>query len=114
MNQPAEAPEKHAAPLWHARPPGAVMAALGSSEEGLSVAEAEARLSRHGPNRIERSRGESPLSLLWRQINNPIVWVLLGATVLALAVGKSTDALVVLSAVVANAVIGFVQEHRAG
>ena len=114
MTSTGETRESVSPPAWHAQPSGAVLSLLESAERGLSEAEAEARLGRHGPNRIERARGESPLTLLWRQINNPLVWVLLGATALALAVGKGTDALVVLSAVVINAVIGFVQEHRAG
>jgi len=112
MNRPLEAHLSSAAPPRHARAPETFLATLASGEQGL--AEAEDRLRRYGPNRIERSRGESALSLLWRQVNHPIVWVLLGAAALALAAGKGTDVLVVLSAVVVNAVIGFVQEHRAG
>ncbi|MCB8573732.1 hypothetical protein LJE06_21790, partial [Bilophila wadsworthia] len=54
------------------------------------------------------------LELLWRQLNNPLIYVLLGATVLSLALGKTVDALVVLAAVVVNTVIGFLQEYRAG
>jgi magnesium-transporting ATPase (P-type) len=51
---------------------------------------------------------------LWRQINNPLIWLLLGAVGLAIALGKVTDGLVVLSVVLINAVIGFIQEFKAG
>ena len=54
------------------------------------------------------------LQLLWRQINNPLIWVLLGSGTLAVVLGKMTDGLVVLAVVVINAIIGFIQEFKAG
>ncbi|MDD2468620.1 MAG: HAD-IC family P-type ATPase, partial [Desulfobulbus sp.] len=54
------------------------------------------------------------LQLLWRQINNPLIWVLLGSGTLAVALGKFTDGMVVLAVVVINALIGFIQEYKAG
>jgi Ca2+-transporting ATPase len=52
--------------------------------------------------------------MLWRQLNNPIGWLLIAAGVVAVALNKYTDAAVVFGAVVINAVIGFIQEYRAG
>ena len=52
--------------------------------------------------------------MLLRQINNPLIWVLIGAGALAVGLGKAIDDAVVLSVVVANAVVGFLQEFRAG
>ena len=52
--------------------------------------------------------------LLWRQINNPLIWVLLGSGTLAAALGKMTDGLVILAVVLINAIIGFLQEFKAG
>ncbi|MBN1208963.1 MAG: hypothetical protein JXB05_29160 [Myxococcaceae bacterium] len=47
---------------------------LASKEDrGLPSTEAAARLQKHGPDVLQRSRGPSLLSLVWRQINNPIV-----------------------------------------
>ncbi|HEU6444638.1 MAG TPA: cation-transporting P-type ATPase, partial [Gaiellaceae bacterium] len=99
---------------WHARPSEDVLTLLGSGAGGLSTAEAAARLARHGENAMPRARGDGPLRLLWRQIHNPLIWVLLGAATLAIALGKTLDGLVVLGVVVANAAIGFLQEFRAG
>ncbi|MGZ3461503.1 MAG: cation-translocating P-type ATPase, partial [Archangium sp.] len=101
-------------PSWHALPPEAVLEALHGHPEGLSEAEARARLERQGPNVLQQVAGESPLKLLWRQVNNPLIWVLLGSAGLAIALGKVTDGLIVLAVVVLNTLIGFVQEFRAG
>jgi magnesium-transporting ATPase (P-type) len=92
-----------------------VLRDLGTSAEGgLDGAEAERRLGEFGPNVLDRQSGEGPWTILWRQINTPLIWVLLASSALAFALGEHLDALVVLAVVVLNTLIGFVQEYRAG
>jgi len=98
----------------HARAADEVLVAMKSSESGLSAAEAQQRLAEHGPNVIKHGKRETPLALIGRQVNNPLIWVLLGSSVLAILMGKTTDGLVVLCVVVLNTLIGFIQELRAG
>ena len=62
---------------------------------------------------LERAGGEGVLTILWRQINSPLIWVLIASAALAVAVGKVTDGIVVLAVVLLNSLIGFVQEYRA-
>jgi len=100
--------------VWHALAPDRVLESLGTTVEGLRGPEAAQRLAQLGPNVLERAANDGLLVLVWRQINNPLVWVLIGSTVLAVALGKVADGLVVLAVVVLNSIIGFVQEHRAG
>jgi Ca2+-transporting ATPase len=80
---------------------------------GLTQAEAQARLATHGPNQLV----SKPPRPAWRkfldQFRNFLVIVLLGAAVLAGAVGDLKDALVITIVVVLNATLGFFQEHRA-
>jgi Ca2+-transporting ATPase len=105
---------KAAVSPWHTLSPEAAFQELISSETGLSQDQAQTRLQLHGPNQIKRKPKDSVLQLLWRQINNPLIWVLLGSGTLAVVLGKMTDGLVVLSVVVINAIIGFIQEFKAG
>ena len=98
---------------WHALPPEQVFEQLESGTKGLTDEQARERLLRHGPNVLERHKGEGPLRLLWRQVNSPFIWVLIVSAVLAVVMGKVTDGLVVAAVVVLNTVIGFVQEFRA-
>jgi len=107
------APARDAA-HWHAATGEEVLAALGSSACGLTAEEAAERLRRDGANVLARQRADGPLTLLWRQIDNPLVWVLIGSAAIAVALGKPRDGLVVMAVVVLNTIIGFVQEHRAG
>lgn len=99
---------------WHAAESSEVLNLIESSENGLSVAEAKKRLSEFGKNLIQRDKGDGVLKLLWGQINNPLIWVLIGSGTLAVLLGKITDGLVVLSVVVINTIIGFIQEYKAG
>jgi len=109
LEQPAGIPF-----AWHATPAGEVLEALASHEDGLDADDAARRLAAHGPNVIPLAGADGALRVLVRQINNPLIWVLIGAGALAIALGKRIDGVVVLGVVVANALIGFVQEFRAG
>jgi Ca2+-transporting ATPase len=99
---------------WHSHETDKVFRGIRSSANGLSFAEAKERLAEYGENKIIRKKKDGPFKLLWRQINNPLIWVLLGSSAVAAIVGKITDGLVVLSVVVINTIIGFFQEFKAG
>src|SRR5690606_415859 len=101
-------------PQWHTLSPDETLRLLSSTEDtGLTSADAKERLAKHGPNLLQRHQSEGPLVILWRQINNPLIWVLNGSAALAMALGKVTDGAVVLAVVAINTLIGFFQEFRA-
>jgi len=99
---------------WHALPAREVLEALHTDPDGLSPDEAARRLREQGANELARSGGDGPWRMLWRQFNNPIGWLLLAAGVVAVVLHRYTDSAVVFGAVIINAVIGFIQEYRAG
>jgi Ca2+-transporting ATPase len=99
---------------WHAISAGDAVQRLNSdARRGLSTAEAAARLAQVGENRL----AEAPPRPKWRafldQFKNVLILVLIGAAVLAGAIGDTTDAVVILVVVVFNAALGFWQEARA-
>ena len=98
---------------WHAEPAGDVLAALGTGLEGLAPEEVDARRKRFGPNRLEAARKRSEILRFLVQFNNLLIYVLLAAAALALAIGEIADAAVVLAVVLLNAIIGYIQEGRA-
>ncbi|MCX7645716.1 MAG: HAD-IC family P-type ATPase [Rhodobacteraceae bacterium] len=100
-------------PAWHEQSADGVLAALKSGPEGLSPAEAAARLARHGPNALPPPRRTPwPLRLL-AQFHNALIYFLLAAGVAALALEHAIDAAVIFGVVVINAFIGFIQEGKA-
>lgn len=82
-------------------------------KQGLDAAEAAARLLRHGPNRLAETAPRPAWLRFLDQFKSLLILLLLGAAVLAGAVGDLKDTLVIASVVLLNAALGFVQEYRA-
>jgi Ca2+-transporting ATPase len=80
---------------------------------GLTSAEAARRRARYGPNAIAQGRATPPLAILARQFRSPLVLILFIAAALAAALGETIDAAAILTIVLVNGVLGFVQEWRA-
>lgn len=99
---------------WHSLSHAAVTELLKSSAEGISSKEAADRLKKEGRNTLIRRGREGVLKILIRQFLSPLVYILIVATILAIAMGKVTDGIVVFSVILINAIIGFIQEYQAG
>ena len=86
---------------------------LASSPDGLSQAEAEKRLAQYGPNEIEEKETNAFLKFLsyfW----GPIPWMIEVAVILSAVAQHWPDFGIILVLLVANAVVGFWEEHQAG
>ncbi len=80
---------------------------------GLSSEAATGRQKEYGPNRLKEIPPRSHWLLLLDQFKGFLILVLIGAAVLAAAIGNLGDAVVILVVVLINAVLGFSQEYRA-
>ncbi len=92
------------------RPPD-VLRILKTSTSGLSSAEASQRLLREGPNQIRERESRWSATLL-RQFATPLVGLLVAASVISFILGETADALTVIGILVANGLLGFIQEFR--
>ena len=79
---------------------------------GLSRAEAAARLSRDGPNEVAEKRTH-PLARFATKFWGVSAWMLELIAVLSFLLDKTADLWVALALLLANAVIGYMQESRA-
>ncbi len=87
--------------------------ALESSSDGLAQAEAQKRLAQYGPNEIEERKTNSLLKFLsyfW----GPIPWMIEAAVILSAAARHWPDFAIIFLLLLANAVVGFWEEHQAG
>lgn len=101
-------------PAWHAQTHDAVLRAWSVTDRtGLSHDEAVKRLDEYGPNRLAGTKPRSAWVRLLLQFHNPLIYVLLAAGIVTLLLRDFIDASVILSVVLINALIGFVQEGRA-
>ena len=98
---------------WHALKFTEVFEQLGATKEGLTNAEAKARLQKYGPNVLPEDKRPSIFSIFWRQLRSPMVYVLLIAALITAVLREFVDMGVILAAVVVNAAIGFWQEWKA-
>jgi len=87
---------------------------------GLRDAEVEARRLRHGPNALTARPPVPAWRKLLAELNDPLVYLLIGAVVVSFAAwwfegahGWPFEAMVVLGIVLANAVLGYVEESKA-
>lgn len=98
---------------YHAMSVEAVLAAVEAHASGLSAPEAARRLSRYGANRLPEPPRRSAILRFLSHFHNVLIYVLLGAAAITAALGHLVDSSVILAVVIANAIIGFIQEGRA-
>ncbi|WP_304341323.1 cation-translocating P-type ATPase [Metaclostridioides mangenotii] len=105
--------ESHGRMPWHSKNIDEVYKSLQTSKEGLSDAEAAKRLEKNGPNELRQKPSKKIWQMLWSQITDPMVLILIGAAAFSFILKEWTEAFVILTIVVLNAVIGIVQEKKA-
>jgi Ca2+-transporting ATPase len=100
--------------IWHQESVESVLRELGSDKErGLGAGAASDRLKKYGPNVLVSKKRRGPLRMLLDQFTDFMILVLLAACVISAIIGDVKDSLAILTILVINAVIGFVQEYRA-
>ncbi|RFC36504.1 MAG: Ca2+-transporting ATPase [Candidatus Nitrotoga sp. LAW] len=82
-------------------------------EQGLADKEVTVRLARYGSNKLRKGRRFSALVIFVSQFKSLVIWVLIGAAVVSAALGETADGIAIITIVILNAVIGFIQEYRA-
>ena len=99
---------------WHALSTNEVTKRLATdTEKGLEAAEASSRLQKYGPNRLPEGKKRGPFVRFLAQLNNILVYVLLGAGFVKLMLGLWLDAGIIFGVVILNALLGFIQEGKA-
>jgi len=90
-----------------------VLKQLKSHSSGLSRKEVQNRLLEHGLNKLPETKADSLWVVFGRQFKNPLIYVLLAASLIFFLLGEQVDGLIVLAVLIFNAIIGTVQEGRA-
>ncbi|MES1204709.1 MAG: cation-translocating P-type ATPase [Pseudomonadota bacterium] len=80
---------------------------------GLTTAAAQLRCAALGANEIAREKTKSRWAILGGQFRSPLIWLLLGASVISGVLGDLVDAIAIGVILGINALVGFFQEYRA-
>ncbi len=106
-------PEKIAEGEWHALDVQAVLRHLEVQEGGLTSEQVARRLQHYGPNELREAPRPTFWQMLWEQLNNFVVWLLIAASLVSALLGDYLEASAILAIVILNAVLGIIQERRA-
>jgi magnesium-transporting ATPase (P-type) len=98
---------------WHALSIEETCRDLNTAPGGLTQSDAQERLSIYGPNRLPETTRKSSLVRFLLHFHNILIYVLIGSAAITAFLGHWLDTGVILAVVVANALIGFIQEGKA-
>ncbi len=98
---------------WHALSPEEVLDRLDVQERGLTSEEAAKRLSHYGQNQLKEAPRPTFWHMLWEQLNNFVVILLIVASIISALLGDYIEAAAIMAIVVLNSVLGIIQERRA-
>ena len=85
-----------------------------TTAEGLSASEVQKRIAKYGNNELQEKKKVPPWLLFLLQFKDFMILILMAAAVLSGVMGDMTDTIIILVIVILNAIVGFVQEYRAG
>lgn len=83
-------------------------------DKGLNEEEVASRIQLYGRNRLEGQKRKSILQMFIDQLKDALIYVLLGAVVITIFMGEYIDAGIIVMVIIINAVLGVVQEVKAG
>src|SRR5665648_1276645 len=84
-----------------------------SAEEGLGIVEVNIRRQKFGTNELVDRGTKSPWKILWEQLTETMVVILLVSAVITFFLHEYKDAIFILVIVVLNSLLGFTQEYKA-
>ena len=100
--------------MWFSKTSNEIIQQLNTDlNEGLSSEEAAKRLNEFGANKLKSKPKKTILQLFFAQINDILIYILLGAAVLSAIMKDYNEAIIILIVVLINAVVGVVQESKA-
>ena len=83
------------------------------TEDGLTSAEVKRRLDRNGRNELEVKKTSKFVQFI-KQFNNSIIYILAAAAIMTFLMHRYSDSIVIGLVIIANAIIGYIQEQQAG
>jgi len=97
---------------WHSLEDEVVFQELQSDKAGLEQEEAANRLLIYGTNALPLKKLTSIWTILFHQVKNPLIFILIAAAILSLALGDPEDAIFILIVIVLNSSLGAYQEYN--
>lgn len=98
---------------FHAKKIETCLKELKASTEGLTQAEADKRLKRHGLNKLAEEKPLGRLIIFINQFTSPLIYILIIVGLISIFIKDYNEAGIIFGAVIINTIIGFYQENKA-
>ena len=98
---------------WYQLDTDSVLKELKTSAGGLSSEEVNLRLKAYGENKLQEAKQKSRLAIFLSQFKDLMIVILFAAAIISFVVGETTDAFVIIAIIIANAIVGYIQEYKA-
>lgn len=101
--------------MWYTKSTNEVLKELNVDPAvGLSSVEVAGRLEKAGLNKLSAKKKKSVFAMFIGQLRDWLIYVLLAAVLITVFMGEYIDAVIILMVIIINAVLGVVQEVKAG
>jgi len=99
---------------WHSLEVNEVLKMLSTSESGLTDEEVKNRIRVYGKNDLPKKKKDGIFKIMFRQLMDPILILLIFTVVFSFMIDEVLDAVVIIFILVVDLVMGTVQEWKAG
>lgn len=99
---------------WYNKKPAEIENELSTHvDNGLSSKEANDKLNKYGKNALEEQKGRSYFAKLMDQFKDPMIIILLAASIVSAVVGQIEDSIIIVAIIVIMALLSLYQEGKA-
>lgn len=90
-----------------------ISALKSDAEHGLTSSEAAIRLTKSGPNALDKGKTKTYPQMFLEQLNEPLIYILMAAAIISAALGELSDTGIIVAVILINAFVGVIQEGKA-
>lgn len=98
---------------WHAIKDADIYRELKTSEDGLTSEEAKGRIETYGANKLPEGKKVTLLQIVFHQLINPLIFILVAAAIASIVIGEGKDAIFIFLVIFINSALGTYQEYNA-
>ncbi len=101
--------------MWFSKSIDEVLAEINvDPSKGLSDDDAKIRLEKYGSNKLLAKKKKSIFRMFIAQLQDWLIYILFAAVIITLFLGQYTDSVIIILVITINAVLGVVQQVKAG
>lgn len=100
--------------MWHSKSIEDISKTLNTNiKTGLSNSYASKLLDENGKNELNEGSKKSLIKLIFDQINNILIYILILAAIISFFLGEPEESIIIFIVIILNATIGIIQENKA-